>query len=86
MPPRMLVKTDSPRLPPPRLGVIASRAKMTARNESPLMEKHQAGPSETSAQPPSIGPMTRAMLNWMEFMAMAFCTSVLGTIIGRMAW
>ncbi len=56
---------------------------ITATNERPLSPKHQAAPSPVSARPPSIGPITRARLNWMEFSAMALGRSSFSTSDGH---
>ncbi len=48
---------------------------MTAPKEKPLMRKHHAAPSVAKTTPPMAGPMTRARLNCIEFIATAFGTS-----------
>ena len=45
---------------------------ITAMNERPFSPKHHAALSLASATPASVGPITRARLNWMEFHAIAF--------------
>ena len=50
----------------------ASSDPITTRNEMPFSVKHDTIPKRCSAMPASSGPRTRAMLNWMEFNAIAF--------------
>ena len=50
-------------------------AMITAMNDTPLNAKHAAGPHNPYTTPPSAGPITRARLNCIEFMATAFGTS-----------
>jgi hypothetical protein len=45
---------------------------MTTRNEMPFSVKHDTIPNRCSATPARSGPMTRAMLNWIELSAIAF--------------
>jgi hypothetical protein len=45
---------------------------ITAMNEKPFSAKHAEGPHAVRARPPRTGPMTRARLNCIEFMAIAF--------------
>jgi hypothetical protein len=59
---------------------------MTARNDKPLMKKHQAVPTVTNSIPPSAGPMTRAPLNIIELRAMALGRSSRPTISTTNDW
>ena len=55
------------------LPVIVNREAITATNESPIQEKAPRRPERrVSASPTIIGPNTRARLNWIEFIAIAF--------------
>ena len=58
---------------------------ITAMKDRLFKPKHQAAPTVVSAMPPSVGPITRARLNWMEFMAMALGMSSLPTSVGSSA-
>ncbi len=51
---------------------MAHRLTSTARNDTPLIVKHQAAPTAARSRPPSPGPITRALLNISEFRAIAF--------------
>jgi hypothetical protein len=52
-------------------------------NERPFTAKQTAAPHAASAMPAKIGPITRARLNCIEFIAMAFETSSRFTSSGR---
>ena len=54
---------------------MMERAMITAMNEMPFTRKQKAAPHKAKTSPPSAGPITRARLNCIEFMAMAFGTS-----------
>jgi hypothetical protein len=49
-----------------------SMAMITAMYERPFTKKQTAAPHASSAAPAKIGPITRARLNCIEFMATAF--------------
>src|ERR1022692_4148631 len=51
---------------------MIARAMMTATNDRPLRPKHAVAPHRPKTTPPSAGPMTRARLNCIEFIATAF--------------
>ena len=55
---------------------------ITAIKETPLSPKHHDAPNRVSATPPTVGPRTRATLNWMEFSAIAFGRSSVFTRVG----
>jgi hypothetical protein len=55
---------------------------MGARKESAFSPKHHFSPNFAKAWPASAGPMVTAMLNWMEFSAMALGMSSRSTRVG----
>ena len=57
----------------------------SAKKEIPFNVKHQAAPITASIIPAIAGPMTRALLNIIEFKAMAFGRSFFPTISGTNA-
>src|SRR5947209_6191593 len=57
-----------------------------ARNDSALSPKHQVSPTLASVSPASAGPTVTAMLNWIEFRAMALGISSRSTNVGISAW
>ena len=62
---------------------MTESAMMTAMNEMPFSVKHAAAPHAANTTPPSAGPRKRARLNCMEFMAIAFGTSLRSTSSGN---
>ena len=59
---------------------------MTATKDRPLITKHQPGPKSAYASPPMDGPTTIAMLNIVEFSAMAFVSTGRSTISRTKDW
>jgi len=57
-----------------------------ATKDSAFNPKHQVSPNRASACPPSAGPTITAMLNWIEFSAIAFGISSRSTRVGINAW
>ncbi len=57
-------------------------AAITNRNEMPFRPKHATMPKDASATPATIGPITRARLNWIELSATALGRSSLPTRVG----
>ena len=57
-------------------------AAITNRNEMPFSPKHATMPKVASATPATIGPITRARLNWIELSATAFGRCSLPTSVG----
>ena len=65
---------------------ISHNPMMTARKEMPLSVKHHAAPITASISPATAGPMIRALLNIIEFSAIALGRSFLPTNSGTSAW
>ena len=57
-----------------------------ATKEIAFSPKHHFSPSFANARPASAGPTVMAMLNWIEFSAMAFGMSSRSTRVGISAW
>src|SRR5437588_13042143 len=68
-----------------RVEIIESEM-IGARKETALSPKHHFSPSFARAWPASAGPMVTAILNWIEFNAMAFGISSRSTKVGMSAW
>src|SRR5579862_7078913 len=66
--------------------VMIDSEMMGARKDIAFRPKHHFSPSLANAWPASAGPMVTAMLNWIEFRAIAFGMSSRSTRVGISAW
>ena len=86
MPCFRLLKIDSVVLSGKYRAEMMESEMIGARKESALSPKHHFSPNFAKAMPASAGPMVTAMLNWIEFSAMAFGMSSRLTKVGISAW
>ena len=82
MPCFKLLKIDSVVITGRYGAVIIDSEMIGAKNETAFSPKHHFSPNFASACPASAGPIVTAMLNWIEFNAIAFGMSSRSTSVG----